>query len=451
MSIIELKNKRLLVLGMGRTGVAVARAAQARGAGVTLLEKNEAVSETGVAQELRSIGVKVIFGPHRLEELDATEIVVPSPGISPATNFLIEAGQRGLEIISEIELAYRLTKRPVIAVTGTNGKTTTATLIGEVLMSGGIEADVCGNIGRTMIEAISSGSTGPLVVEASSFQLHYTEEFSPHIGLLLNISPDHIDWHGSFQSYREAKIKMFGRQESSDWLVGEEGARHATLDGRGRKVWLGASPGVLIDDGWICQDFIGAPGRIVEVGELTIRGDHNRHNAMAAAAVGLICEVGEGEIAGALTRFRGVEHRLERVAEIEGVEFYNDSKATNPEAAIKAIEAFPGKVILLAGGRNKGNRFDELAVCAKGRVKFAACFGESAEDIERAFADAAIETARASGLSQAVELARAASMSGDTVLLSPACASQDMFLDYADRGRQFKAAVLSKVVPVGKP
>jgi UDP-N-acetylmuramoylalanine--D-glutamate ligase len=449
-SAAKLKDKRVGVVGLARTGVATARFCLDQGAAVTLFERNPESIDPAVINELKALGADMAFdGPDR-DRLSGVDLVVPSPGVPPDSQVLSTAKRDGVPVISEIELASRYTDRTLIAVTGTNGKTTTVTLIGEILKAAGMEPDVAGNIGRPLIEAIARARRGPLVVETSSFQLEYTRDFRPHIAVLLNLEPDHADWHDGFENYRRSKLKIFQAQQPSDWAVVNRDFAALTDGTEGRLVEFGGSTGVFLRDGWICQDFLAGKQKIVPIDSLFIRGPHNYENIMAAVAVGLICGIAAEVIAQVTADFRGVEHRLEFVNERRGVKFFNDSKATNPAAAVKAIETFDGGLILLAGGRNKGNAFDELAEAARGRVKLAVLFGEAADDIEQAFKRRDIPTERSGSLAAAMSAASVAAVAGDVVLLSPACASFDMFRDYEDRGRVFKELVEMEVSAVGR-
>jgi UDP-N-acetylmuramoylalanine--D-glutamate ligase len=412
---------------------------------VELLEKSARPANPHVARDLEAMGVNLSFGPHAEDAVDGADLIVPSPGIPPATPILERAARLKLPVISEIELAFGLTQRPMVAVTGTNGKTTTVTLIGEILSAGGLGADVCGNIGRPVSEVLDNGS-GPLVLEVSSFQLEFTDSFRPAIAVLLNLTEDHLDWHGTFEAYKAAKLKIFQRQTADDWaLIGPAGFP-LVKDRPSRKLTFGgAGGGVFLKDGHIVHDMERETMSVLPVNELLVRGDHNLINCMAAVGVGLLHGVPSSVMAEVLRAFKGVEHRLELVTEDGGVLFYNDSKATNPEAAVKAIEAFDQGIILLAGGRNKGAGFDELAAKAVGRVRTAVLFGESAGDLRRAFEGQSIPTIAGGSLEEAVRLAIGEARSGDVVLLSPACASFDLFRDYEERGRCFKEAVVTEV------
>jgi UDP-N-acetylmuramoylalanine--D-glutamate ligase len=452
--VYDLKNKRVAVIGLARTGIATARFCLDRGAAVKIFERSPMSVDPGVIEELKARGAETVFGASVQDgsesaALGAVDLVVPSPGVPPSSPVLRAAAGEGVPIISEIELASMCTDRILIAVTGTNGKTTTVTLIGNILEAAGLEPEVAGNIGRPLIEAVAGPGRGPLVVETSSFQLEYTQNFRPRIAVIMNLTPDHADWHGGLDAYHRSKLKIFQSQQSSDWAVVNHDLTAAVGTTAARTVAFGGAAGVFVRDGWICQDFLSGPQRIIPLDRLFLRGAHNYENIMAAVAVGLISAVPAKRIAETVIGFRGVEHRLEFVGERQGVKFYNDSKATNPSAAVKAVEAFDGGLILLAGGRNKGNLFDEMAAAVRGRVKLAVLFGEAAEDIEAAFRNQGISTERGDSLAEAVSLAKAAAAEGDIVLLSPACASFDMFRDFEERGRIFKELVATEASVVG--
>ncbi len=447
---MELKDKKIVVIGLARTGYAVAKYCRERGAYVILTEKSDRPAHKQQAQELRDLGVQLFFGSHELDILENADIVIPSPGIAPTTPIIKAALEMGLFVISEIELAARVATQPIIGVTGTNGKTTTTALIHAILTAAGKKAEACGNIGRPMIEFVGLDESVLLVVEVSSFQLEFIDQFKPKVGVLLNLTPDHLDWHQDQSSYEAAKMKMFARQEPSDWVIVSEEYQAFVGPTKGRRLVFGSAPGVFIKDGWIVHDLNGDPVKIIQARELRLRGDHNLANAMAATAVALTQGISEEVIGQALASFEAVEHRLELVLQHDDILFYNDSKATNPTATIRAINSFTEEIILLAGGRNKGNSFDDLAQEAIGHVKKAIIFGEAAEDMDISFSLFAVDTMRADSLEEAVRLAVKTADKGDVVLLSPACASYDMFSDYEERGRCFKASVLQKAGSFGE-
>ncbi|MDP1808596.1 MAG: UDP-N-acetylmuramoyl-L-alanine--D-glutamate ligase, partial [Actinomycetota bacterium] len=286
---IDLKDKTVIVIGLARTGAAVARCCRGLGARVLVLEKSAEPVEPDQAASLLSLGIEVSYGDHDLEVLDGADLVIPSPGVPPANPLLRRALAAGLPVISEIELAFQSTDRPIIAVTGTNGKTTTVTLIGEILRAAGKAADVCGNIGRPMIDATGPDgpANAPLVVEVSSFQLEFTDRFKPLIGVLLNIAPDHLDWHQDMESYRDAKLKMFRHQTARDWAITGADCASLAAGTRGRKLTFGGVGGVFVERGWIRHDLRGPAVKVIAVDELAIRGEHNIANSMAAAAVAI--------------------------------------------------------------------------------------------------------------------------------------------------------------------
>lgn len=445
----DIKDKSVAVVGLARTGLAVADLLLAHGARPKIFEKSRESVDGRELERLRALGVEIVFGDGDLKALSGVELVVPSPGVPPSAPLLAAAATAGIPVISEIELAAGLTDRPIVAVTGTNGKTTTVTVIGEMLRAGGIEGDVVGNIGRPLAGAISGSSKAPLVVEVSSFQLEFTKAFRPFVAVLMNLTPDHGDWHGDLDSYKKAKHKIFQAQQSSDWAVVGSALLPQCGDLPSKVVSFGGDNGVFIKRNVICQDIKAGPEKVVALDRLFVRGPHNHENVMAAAAVALIMGVSIEAIAQAAADFRGVEHRLEFVVNANGVRYFNDSKATNPAASVQAVNSFDGNVILLAGGRNKGNDFEALGEAARDRVKLAVLFGEAASDIERSLSREGVRSKRVGSLADAIETARATAVEGDIVLLSPACASFDMFRDYEERGRIFKELVSNQVQSVG--
>lgn len=447
---MELKNKKVVVIGLARTGYAVAKYCRERGAHVVLTEKSDRAAHKRQADELKGLGVQLVFGPHELDILDDADIVVPSPGIAPTTPIIKAALDMGLSVMSEIELGARESTQPIIGVTGTNGKTTTTALIHAILTAAGKRAKACGNIGQPMIEFVGLDESVTLVVEVSSFQLEFIDQFKPQVGVLLNLSPDHLDWHQDLSSYQDAKMKMFARQEPSDWVIVNEDCQGLVASTKGRKLVFGSAPGVFVKDEWIVHGLNGDLVKIMPTRELRLRGAHNLANAMAATAVALTKGISGDVIRGALSSFEAVEHRLELVLQHNDILFYNDSKATNPNATIRAINSFKEEIVLLAGGRNKGNNFDDLAREAIGHVKTAVFFGESAEDMDSSFSLFALKTKRADSLEEAVHMGVESADKGDVVLLSPACASYDMFRDFEERGRCFKAAVLQEAGSLGR-
>ncbi len=375
--------------------------------------------------------------------LDGITLVVPSPGVPADGPLLTAAVARGLPIVSEIELAARHLAVPILAVTGTNGKSTTTTLLGAMLRAAGIATFVGGNLGTPLITAVGAGDEAA-VVEVSSFQLEWVDRFRPRVGVFLNLTDDHLDRYPDLDAYGRAKLRLFARQDADDTAVLNGGdpwlRRHA---GRlpARTIWFGAGEGVAIraDEAAIRLRLAGGE-EVYPLTRVTLAGAHNRENMMAAIAAARAFGVPQEAVQRALEDFRGLEHRLELVRERAGVRWVNDSKGTNAGAVIKSLESFPGNVVLLAGGVEKGGDYGVLREPVQRRVKRVILFGAARDLLARALAGTT-EIEIVDGLATAVTRAAAVAVAGDVVLLSPACASFDMFRDYADRGRQFKALV----------
>ncbi|MCE5191741.1 MAG: UDP-N-acetylmuramoyl-L-alanine--D-glutamate ligase [Actinomycetia bacterium] len=446
------------VLGAGRSGRAVAArladdAAHGVDVRVTLIDSAEGESLRSLVAPLQLQHVEVALGCDMVPA--GVSLVVASPGIAPASALMRAAREAGVPILSEIEVAYRLSASPWIAVTGTNGKTTVTSLVAHIIAEAGIPCETVGNIGRAAVQAV--GQIGPatvVVAEVSSFQLALTERFHPRVSVLLNITPDHIDWHGSLEAYAADKGRIFGNQTVGDTAVIDvddpgsspyakrlsvSGVEVRTVSRLREDAFAHLEGDVLVlghGDGRL---------ELLHAGELLIRGDHNVSNALAAAAAAHSIGVPVEAIRDGLRSFEPIEHRLEPVGVVLGVEYFNDSKATNPDAVLKALTAFDERpVVILLGGHNKGNDFAELAKAVCARCRAAVVFGESAEEFSVAFsACAGFEVVRAEGMVAAIAAAAQLARSGDVVLLSPACASFDEFEDFEDRGRVFRRTVQS--------
>jgi len=449
---------RVVVLGLGRSGRAVAErlAADARAGvpvSVTVLDAASGEALATVRDELTALGCTVVLGAHSVPA-DA-DLIVASPGLPPSSGLMRSARELGVPIISEIEFAYRLSSSPWIAVTGTNGKTTTTSLITHLLNHAGIPAEPVGNIGRAAtLVAGETGAAAVLVAEVSSFQLALVDRFHPRVAVLLNITSDHIDWHGSFERYEADKARVFANQAAGDVAVidiDDGGARPYAdrMEARGVDVYrvsrtTTSARGAYLDGATLVIDNGSGPVPLVDVGDLAIRGDHNVSNALAAAAAAHAAGAPIGRIREGLTTFRPIEHRLEPAGIIGEVEFVNDSKATNPDAVLKGLTAFEDRrIILLLGGYDKGSDFVPLvnAVAAGGVAPI--LFGVAASLIRSAFSVHApgLDVASAGPMSEALTMAVERANPGDVVLLSPACASFDEFTDYEHRGRVFKELV----------
>jgi UDP-N-acetylmuramoylalanine--D-glutamate ligase len=444
---IELEGKRVLVVGLARTGIATALFCAARGAIVTATE-GRAESEVGdAAEKLRAAGVALELGGHPEETFLAQNLIIPSPGVPPMLPQLQAARAAQIPIWSEIELAWRFLRGKLVAITGSNGKTTTTALVGHIFESAGIPTIVAGNIGTPLISRVSETSDGSVtVLEASSFQLELVDQFRPDIALLLNVTPDHLDRHPSLEAYAKAKARIFENQVESDAAIlnaDDEGAQQLTPV-KPRVFWFSrtkrVASGVFLRDDQIILRRDGDETVLLKRADIGLRGEHNVENVMAAAAAAFLAGVAPRSIASAVRSFAAVEHRLEFVAEINGVSYFNDSKATNVDATLKALDAFPANLLVILGGKDKGGDFTLLQDALKKHAKQALLIGAAAEKIGAQIAGSVpVETLGT--IERAVARAAEIAKPGDTVLLAPACASFDQFQNYEHRGRVFKQRV----------
>jgi UDP-N-acetylmuramoylalanine--D-glutamate ligase len=425
-----------LVVGLARSGVAAALALRARGEEVVGVDAG--APDVG---RLAEQGVEVHLDDPGVQLLDRIGTLVKSPGV-PHTAPVVEAARaRGITVVGELELAWRLLPNDFIAVTGTNGKTTTTELIGHIHRAAGLPVAVAGNVGTALASLVGELAPDATVVcESSSFQLEDTTAFAPEAAVLLNITADHLDRHGSFAAYREAKLNAFRRQDPEATAV-VSGALGSELPGAARRVTFGDAPGadVAYDaaDGTIRWQ--GEP--LIPAGEIRLPGAHNRENAMAAAAVTLARGVDPDAVRAGLRSFRGVAHRLEPIAERDGVAYVNDSKATNVDSTLVALRSYAAGVHLIAGGRTKAQDFSPLAPLVAERCATVHLIGEGAGEIAAALAPADVPLIFSETLERAVAGARAAARPGEVVLLSPACASFDQYPDFEARGERFRALV----------
>jgi len=435
--------RHVLVLGFRRTGQAVAAVLAARGVRVRAADARPAAA-LGVTGA--PAGVELRLGEDGPDLLAGIDLVVPSPGVPHDAPVLAAAVRRGVAVESEIELAFRLLPCPLVAITGTNGKSTTTSLVGLALERAGRRTFTGGNLGTPLVTAVDRAPE-IAVVEVSSFQLEWVERFRPHVGCLLNLTPDHLDRHASFAEYREAKARLFAAQEAGDWVVvnrDDAEAWGAVAGVRGRIVSFGAAAvpcGAWTGEGFVALRLPDAPEERYALARTRLAGRHNVENILAAVTVARLAGAPPAAVQQAIDEIEPLPHRLARVAERRGVVWYDDSKATNVGAAAKSLDSFAGPVVLLAGGVDKGGGYDALAASAAGKVRLALVFGEAGDRIGAALAAVSVPVERARTLEQAVARAAAAAVAGDTVLLAPACASFDMFADYAARGRAFSAAV----------
>ncbi|MCG0276988.1 MAG: UDP-N-acetylmuramoyl-L-alanine--D-glutamate ligase [Thermanaeromonas sp.] len=449
---MEWHSKRVLVVGLGKSGMAASRVLAGLGAKVCACDKD--VKSEEEIRPLKELGVTVFVGGYPEVGEVCPDLVVASPGVPLEEPPLKAARQAGISIWGELELAFRLLPAGVkiIAITGTNGKTTTTALAGQVLKDAGYPVVVAGNIGVPLIEKVGEAFPGQyFVLEVSSFQLETVETFHPNVAVILNITPDHLDRHGSFSEYVKAKARLLSLQGPEDFAVlnyDDLNTRNLEKQVKGHLVYFShrepLSLGCFVKDGVICLDLGNGVHPICRVEELALKGVHNLENSLAAAAIGGILGISPSTLSYTLKTFPGVPHRLEPVACVDGVLYVNDSKGTNPEATIKAIEAYSEPLILIAGGKNKGSDFSFLAQKMVGRVKHLILLGEAAPAIRQAAQKAGLTSIfMVRDLGEAVERARELASPGDVVLLSPACASWDMFRNYEERGNLFKTLVRS--------
>lgn len=449
---MDLTGKKVLVMGAGISGVAVAKIAKKLGAVVSISDTKSAAQLSSISETLVNNGIQLVSGEQTEQLLTDVQMIIPSPGVSINHPLLQQALIQGIEVISEVELAFRLTRAAFVAITGTNGKTTTTTLTGEILKKAGRNVALGGNIGIALSEAVYNLAEDAIVVaEISSFQLEGVHTFRPHACAILNLTPDHIDRHGTVEVYQKMKERIFARQTKDDYLVLNYDdpvvramAQHAPSQVIFFSNTQDLSEGAYVKNGNIVLS-LGAKTEIVcPVEEMGIRGGHNVQNALAACALAKVCGISVDVMAETLRHFTGVEHRLEYVAEINGVKYYNDSKATNPESSVVALQAFREPVVLIAGGYDKGTDLSFFMEEIKTHVRELILLGQAADRFAAAAGAHNIKSVhRVQTFADSVILAAKLARSGESVVLSPACASYDMFTNYEERGRVFKQQVLA--------
>jgi UDP-N-acetylmuramoylalanine--D-glutamate ligase len=446
----ELRGRRVLVIGLGISGRAVARALVDAGAVVFASDSEAESASHPEVEALRERGVEVETGAHKKANrwLSQVEMAVPSPGITPRSGIVAHAIAEGVPVLSEIELAFRFTNRPVIAVTGTNGKTTTCRLIGAALAEDGRRVVVCGNIGRPFISAaIDSPDAQLFVVEVSSFQLTFCYAFHPHVAVVTNLAPDHLDWHGSMEAYRVAKGRIASRQTRKDWYVYPAAQPElADLPSTPGPRAIPFSVGVLRSGDGVWLDSQGIASRIASDVVVHVGGAENLarfgrplvEDGLAATAACLALDAQPESLQRAFESFLPDHHRLEPLGELDSVTFVDDSKATNPHATVAGLRCFD-RIVLIAGGHNKGLDLAPLRTEER-RLLGVVALGEAAADVQSAFRGSDTPVRSVKTMEQAVDAAFAMAEPGSVVLLSPACASFDQFQDYAARGAAFKQA-----------
>ncbi|MFC1767213.1 UDP-N-acetylmuramoyl-L-alanine--D-glutamate ligase [Candidatus Margulisiibacteriota bacterium] len=445
------KNKRISIIGLGVSGLAVLEKLSSLGADLFLSEaKPRDKIDKKILRKIDSFKINAEFGKHTSKILDGAGLIVVSPGVDTSQSVLRRAAKKRIQIISEVELASQFLKKPVIAVTGTNGKTTTVELIVSLLKSGKLKTVAAGNIGYPLM-SVNDSRIDCIVAEISSYQLENIVKFKPYISVILNITEDHLMRHKNMEKYSLSKARIFENQKEKDCLIYNiDDPLVKGISGRAKCIKIPFSiqrklkKGIYVDDGRIISLIHGKKMEICKASEIKLRGLHNLQNALAAAASALVCGVSAKDIKRALMAFKGVEHRIEYVSKIKGVSFYNDSKATNPDSAIVAVNAlYPdSKIVLILGGEDKKTSLSELSSVVKKKVKEVVLIGKAAKrfkkDLGKAgFRRVTLERSMKDAVKRSFQLAE----SGDTVLLSPACASFDMFSNFEERGEVFKKSV----------
>jgi UDP-N-acetylmuramoylalanine--D-glutamate ligase len=444
---MDLRGKRVLAVGLARTGVATALFCAARGARVMATDSRSETEIGEVIAKLKDAGVTLELGSHREKTFLDQDLIIPSPGVPADEAHLQVARAKGVTIWSEIELAYRFMKGRLIGITGSNGKTTTTSLVAHILETAGTHTILAGNIGTPLIGCVDAMTDDTsTVVELSSFQLELIETFRPNIGVFLNLTPDHLDRHHTFEAYGVAKARIFENQTGDDAAVlnADDAATGPYAPSLPRVYWFSrkqrVAQGTYVRGEEIVFRQDGAEEVLLKLEDIPLAGAHNVENVLAAAAAARLAGAPAAAIAQGVKSFAGVEHRLEFVAEIGGVRYFNDSKATNVDATLKALDAFSGRILVILGGKDKGGDYTVLQKPLREKAILALLIGAAAEKIEKQIAGS-VALERAETLERAVETASHAAQRGDVVLFAPACASFDQFQNYEHRGRVFKDLV----------
>lgn len=444
-------NRSVVVIGLARSGLAAAKSLHQLGAHVIANDVKKREDCLGI-EELERLGIPVICGGHPDDLItDQTDCVVKNPGVPYHVQPIQQAIQKKIPVLTEVEIAGFLTKAKIVGITGSNGKTTTTTMVGKMFEASELPVQVAGNIGTALTEVASElNSDDWLVAELSSFQLKGTSQFHPHVAACLNVYPAHLDYHQTFEDYQQSKNKLFQNQTPTDISIlnwDSEICRKMGFKLPSQVIWFSrkevVEPGVFIHKGQMIARMPGEKEQqIISIDQIALPGEFNLENALAATAIALSCGCSLAAITKILLTFRGVEHRLEYVTQIRGVDYYNDSKATNPQAARKALESFQRPLVWIAGGLDRGVDFHELVSVIEKKVKMMIAYGESAPIlIDRAKEAGVLHCFQASDINEAVKIAKEQAIVGDVVLLSPACASWDQYTSFEERGSIFKQAV----------
>lgn len=445
-----LKNKRVLVLGLGISGLSTVKALNSLESQIIVYDSKTELQLKDFFKEISDIHIEKWLNEKEvcLQDID---LIVKSPGVPPTSEILLEAYRQNIEVITDIELAYRISPTDrIIAITGTNGKTTTTTLVGEIIEKANYNMYLAGNIGVGILwDMVNAKADDVFVIEASSFQLENTVSFRPQISLILNITPDHLDWHGSVEHYINSKKKIFQNQTDKDFTIlnyDDPIIRKMADDLKSNIIWFSVNEklnkGIYIDG----EDIVINDGeniiKVMSYKDIKILGKHNLENVLGSIGICYSMDIDMKIIAQSIREFKGVEHRIEYVTNINGISFYNDSKGTNPESTIKAIEAIASPIILIAGGYNKGSEFDDLVKFFNNKIKDLVLLGETKEKIKEAAEKAGIINIHlVENMKEAVKLSYSLGESEDNILLSPACASWGMYNNFEERGQDFKNAV----------
>ena len=445
---MNVNDKRVLVVGLGKSGVASALFLKSKGARVTVSDTKPSDQLKDEIPVLLDQGIAVETGGHGERTFGGQDLIVVSPGVPTDAPPLVQARALGGKIIGEIELASQFFPGRIVAITGSNGKTTTTSLAGEIVAAGGFRIAVGGNIGTPAISLVEGATAETIAVwEVSSFQLETIQAFRPRIAVILNVTPDHLDRHHTFAAYTDAKARIFENQQREDFTVlnaDDHTCAELATRTRAQIFWFSRTKevkqGAFVHDGHILFRDDSGQRELMLASEIPLKGAHNVENVLAAVCVGALLHCEPGQIRKAVRDFKAVEHRLEQVASIRGVEYYNDSKATNVDATIKALESFPANIHLILGGKDKGSDYGVLNDLLRQRVKRVYTIGTAAAKIESQIKEAA-EIDHAETLETAIKHAAEAATPGDIVLLAPACASFDQFRNYEHRGKVFKEVV----------
>ena len=444
---MDFKNKNTLVVGLARSGVSAANLLHKLGANVTVTDEK---GEDELLENIKRLskGVSLKLGGHDSVNINEIDLTIISPGVPWDSPFLNKLRRKGIRIMSEVEFAFQQLQAPFIAITGTNGKTTTTTLTGEILKRGGKKVFVGGNIGNPLCEEVLNGGKSELVLsEISTFQMEGSETFKPYISAILNITPDHLDRHESMDEYIELKKRVFINQDENDYMIlnlDDEITAGFSTEVRGKKVFFSrlkeVENGAFVREDKIIFKNDGREETVCSLKDLKLIGVHNIENTLASVAISGICGISGKIMRDVISEFKGIKHRMELVREIRGIRFINDSKGTNVGATVKSLQSFNEPIILIAGGKDKGSDYLPLKGLIEERVKFLILIGDAKKKIAKNL-NGFKNRIEADTLENAVKEGYKRAKSGDIVLLSPACASFDMFRDYEDRGEQFEEIV----------